>query len=344
MGALENCQARFEDSLTQLATNTKDKLCGSEKIFNRSTYAAMKDVGKSDNLLRQLHGGKATWLVKNECLLWAAAVHKAVYNDFTRYDAAFAKYSDANALAALNEVVRSVKLAADAAAQAALDARFKAAAESLPPRQYSKFVTVAKKTRGLTQAVGHKPINWQPLELPPDLFQMFQNAAEATAPFSAMIKQMALHTHQSYRHWQRAHDGICPTTRVPYEFKQKDLERVCQKVTRSKHHQFCCSIDLVQGNLILPTIEAIAYAVGWVRDHKSMEIVGIENGFSEVELQNMNCGYRHLALHVKIRDIEHICEIGLHLEALHEQRRFMFDTGGQGRRLIWHDAHFYNQV
>jgi hypothetical protein len=61
---------------------------------------------------------------------------------------------------------------------------------------------------------------------------------------------MALKTHHDHRVWtaQPATDkkGFCPGHRVPHHCNQKTLERMCQKVTRSRGQQFCQCLDLVQ--------------------------------------------------------------------------------------------------
>ena len=80
------------------------------------------------------------------------------------------------------------------------------------------------------------------------------------------------------------------------------------------------------------------FALRYVMTHGAVDIKGVMNGYTQEEISHHNVGYRHLSVFLQVNGLEHICELGLHVAALHEKRQSRFDSGGQGRAIIWADS------
>ena len=129
-----------------------------------------------------------------------------------------------------------------------------------------------------------------------------------------------------------------------------------------------------QGHLVYPSLLEMSHALDWltsqqqrlgdtggngggggsgggtvrVGDHTvavAVEVLGVQNGFDDVDVQNQKLGYRQVTVHVRVRGMEHVCEVGLHLQALYDERRQVRENGGgQGREVLWYDGKFYEQM
>ena len=185
-------QRRFDILLADLAAKTKDSLCAAQHVFHPETWACMADVEKAGRLLRDMHGGSYKWLLKNEALLWALAIHTLVQVDFDRYEAVYQPHDDYEVLTRLSDATAALAEWGTSAMRTTIASRYEDAAARLDLRQYRKFAALEKSVTArhawtlsgghhecpITQLQCHVPIVWQPLQFPTDLADMVGDAAQ----------------------------------------------------------------------------------------------------------------------------------------------------------------------